>query len=161
MKTSIRSAQKEDMPSVLALINELAVFEKEPDAVKITVETLCEFGLGENPLFKCLVAEYDAKIVGMALFYYRFSTWKGKSLHLEDLIVSQKYRGKGLGKALYDQVLRFAQENDVKRVEWEVLDWNRGAIDFYEKSGAQFLKDWWLVQMDEERLNTYTQSLTK
>jgi GNAT superfamily N-acetyltransferase len=159
MHISISKAIREDMSSVLSLIQELAIYEKEPDAVKITEDTLIEFGLGDQPLFTCFVAKVDGDIVGMALVYYRFSTWQGKSLHLEDLVIKESFRGKGVGKKLYDRVMQFGQENNVKRVEWVVLDWNKNAIDFYEKSGAQFLKDWYLVQMDEERLEKYVSTL--
>jgi len=148
----IRKATKADAPQLLSLIKELAVFEKEPDAVEVTVEELQEDGFGENPLFNCFVAEMDSEIVGMALFYFRYSTWKGKTVHLEDLIVKNSYRKKGIGKALYEKVLHFAAAEGVKRTEWVVLNWNKNAIDFYEKSGAQVLKDWYLVQMDENRI---------
>ena len=148
----IRKATKADAPQLLSLIKELAVFEKEPDAVEVTVEELQEDGFGENPLFNCFVAEMDSEIVGMALFYFRYSTWKGKTVHLEDLIVKNSYRKKGIGKALYEKVLHFAAAEGVKRTEWVVLNWNKNAIDFYEKSGAQVLKDWYLVQMDDNRI---------
>lgn len=156
----IRKAQKEDMAAVLALINELAVFEKEPNAVKISVDTLIENGTGIDPLFTCFVAEHNEQVIGMALVYYRFSTWEGKSLHLEDLIVSQNYRGKGFGKALYNEVMRYAIDQNVNRVEWVVLDWNAPAITFYENSGALLLKNWHLVQMNKERLHNYIRSIS-
>lgn len=160
MNISISIATSNDMPSVLALINELAIYEKEPDAVQITTETLIEHGTGKNPLFTCFVAKIDKKVVGMALVYYRFSTWEGKSLHLEDLVVKQEYRAKGIGQKLYDRVMLFGKENNVKRVEWVVLDWNENAIAFYKKSDAKFLKDWYLVQMDEDRLNKYCHKIS-
>ena len=159
MSFSIRKAISSDMDGVLSLIKELAVYEKEPDAVMITAQTLRDHGLGEHPLFTCFVAIDNEKVIGIALVYYRFSTWAGKSLHLEDLIVSQKHRGKGIGLALYNQVMLFAHQNDVKRVEWVVLDWNESAIAFYEKSGVHFLKDWHLVQMDNNQLSTYVKKL--
>jgi len=151
----IRKGEKKDMPQVLALINELATFEKEPDAVVIDADYLIENGFSNSPAFFTYVAEIDHEIVGMALFYYRFSTWKGKTIHLEDLIVKKDKRGLGIGKALYNQVLKFAYKKQVKRVEWVVLDWNTNAIDFYEKSGATILKDWYTVQMSEENLASY------
>lgn len=160
MNITISIATSNDMPSVLALINELAIYEKEPDAVHITTETLIEHGTGKNPLFTCFVAKIDKKVVGMALVYYRFSTWEGKSLHLEDLVVKQEYRAKGIGQKLYDRVMLFGKENNVKRVEWVVLDWNENAIAFYKKSDAKFLKDWYLVQMDEDRLNKYCNKIS-
>lgn len=152
---NIRLAIKEDMVSVLSLINELATFEKEPNAVVINENYLIEHGFSKNPDFICYVAQLDNEIVGMALFYYRFSTWKGKTIHLEDLIVKQDKRGLGIGKALYKKVLKYAQKQKVKRVEWVVLDWNTNAIDFYKKSGANVLDDWKTVQIDNEALNRY------
>ena len=155
MNFSIRKAKKEDMPAVLELIKELAKFEKEPEAVITTVETLEKEGFGENPLFECFVAVVEGKIEGMALVYYRFSTWKGRTLHLEDLIVREKKRGTGMGNALYKKVITYAKEKGLKRVEWVVLDWNKHAINFYERSGATVLKDWYTVQMDEDGIKRY------
>lgn len=143
------------MPQVLGLIKELATFEREPDAVVVTVEELEKEGFGETPLFKCFVAEVEHKIVGMALVYFRFSTWKGRTIHLEDLIVNNEMRGTGIGSALYQQVLKYAKSQGVKRVEWVVLDWNEGAIKFYERSGAKILKDWRTVHMDEKGITNF------
>lgn len=151
----VRLALQEDMPQVLELIQELARFEKEPDAVSINAEDLVREGFGDRPLFQCFVAETPEGIVGMALVYFRFSTWKGRTLHLEDLIVKENYRGKGIGEALYTAVMRYGYKEKVKRVEWVVLDWNYGALKFYERSGASILKDWYLAQMDEESLENY------
>lgn len=158
MEAIIRKGKKEDMPAVLELIKELAAFEKEPDAVITTVETLEKEGFGDNPLFHVFVAEVDGKIEGMALVYYRFSTWKGRTLHLEDLIVREEMRGTGLGNALYRKVIEFAKEQNLKRVEWVVLDWNTHAIHFYERSGANVMKDWYTVQMDEDGITKYVES---
>jgi len=151
----IREVEKEDLPKVLDLIHELAVFENEPDAVEVTVADLEREGLGENPLFHCLVAEVDDKIVGTALFYYRFSTWKGRSLHLEDLIVKASERGKGYGEALYKKVMEFAYNRGIKRVAWEVLDWNEGAIRFYERSGDKVMGEWRVVHFTRENIKKY------
>lgn len=161
----VRKATKEDMPQVLELIKELAIFENEPNAVEVTVTDLQNEGFGENLLFTCFVAELDAsaslsdqnsdEIVGAALIYYRFSTWKGRTLHLEDLIVNETHRGKGIGEALYKQVMQFAYDRGLKRVAWDVLDWNKGAIKFYERSGATIVKDWRVVHMDEKGLKNY------
>ncbi len=158
MKTIIRDATKEDMPAVLELIKELAAFEKEPEAVITTVETLEKEGFGKHPLFHVFVAEVDGTIEGMALVYYRFSTWKGRTLHLEDLIVREEKRGTGLGNALYKKVIEYAKSQGLKRVEWVVLDWNHHAIDFYERSGATILKDWYTVQMDENGITKYVET---
>lgn len=154
----ITEATVTDYPRVLELINELAVFEKEPHAVQVTVDDLIENGTGAHPLFKCFVGWYGDKIEGIALFYPRFSTWKGKTIHLEDLIVTQKMRGKGLGKALYNEVMKYAYLQKVRRVEWVVLDWNHGAINFYKNTGATILEDWNLAQMDQESLQNYITS---
>ena len=151
----VRSGERNDMSSVLKLVNELAVFEKEPNAVKITVDDLIENGFKDNPAFFTFVAELEGVIVGMALFYNRFSTWEGPSLHLEDLIVTEKFRGKGIGKALYDKVLQFALKKGVKRVEWVVLNWNKPAIDFYKSTGAIMLEDWNICQLNNESIAKY------
>jgi GNAT superfamily N-acetyltransferase len=155
MNYSIREAVKKDMPRVHELITELAVFEKEPDAVKITVEDLKVYGFGNDPKFHCFVAEANDKVEGIALVYTRFSTWSGVVLHLEDLIVSQDKRGYGIGTMLLDAVVKYAEELRVKRVSWEVLDWNEPAISFYEKKGANVMRDWDVVQLDEEGIKNY------
>ncbi len=158
MNFSIRKAKKEDANAILTLIKELAVFEKEPEAVVVTVEDIERDGFGNQPLFQVLVAETNNEIVGMALFYYRYSTWKGKTIHLEDLIVKNNMRKQNIGSALYDAVLKQAYKEKVRRVEWVVLDWNTPARDFYIKSGAKILSDWETVQMDEEGLKKYIQN---
>ncbi|WP_294820116.1 GNAT family N-acetyltransferase [uncultured Flavobacterium sp.] len=155
----IRHGTIEDMPAVLGLIKELATFEKEPDAVVVTVGELVRDGFGDNPLFHTFVAECDGKVIAMALFYYRYSTWKGKTIHLEDLIVMEEKRGTGAGSALYKEVIRFAKAQGVRRVEWVVLNWNTHAIEFYERSGATILQDWLTVQMNEEGITKFTLDL--
>ena len=148
----IRKAAIQDMPRVLELIKELAVFENQPDAVQISVSDLERDGFGLHPLFQILVADMDGTIPGIALFYNRYSTWKGKTIHLEDLIVSEKFRGSGIGMQLYEAVMQEAKSQNVRRVEWNVLDWNTPAISFYEKTGAVVFKDWLVAQMDEKGL---------
>ena len=155
----IRKGTPQDMPAVLELIKELAVFEKEPDAVLLTADDLVKDGFGTNPLFYTFVAEEEGEIIGMALFYHRYSTWKGKTIHLEDLIVKESKRGTGAGSALYKEVITFAKAQGVRRVEWVVLDWNTHAIDFYKRSGATVFNDWLTVQMDEEGISKFTLSL--
>ena len=155
MSVVVRKATKEDMPDVLELIKELAVFEKQPNAVQITVDTLVAEGFGSQPLFTCFVCLLEGQIVGMALCYFRFSTWKGRSVHLEDLIVKESKRGQGVGMALYKRVMEHAASFNVKRVEWVVLGWNTPAIKFYEKTGATILKDWYLAQFDQEGLSNF------
>jgi GNAT superfamily N-acetyltransferase len=151
----IRKATINDASSIMNLIKELAVFEKEPEAVEVTVADLERDGFGEHPLFNCFVAELDAKIVGIALYYYRYSTWKGKTIHLEDLIVNQEYRGKNIGTMLYNEIMLEAQRQKVRRVEWAVLDWNTPAIKFYEKSGAVISNEWRVAQMDQKGIANF------
>jgi GNAT superfamily N-acetyltransferase len=144
---NIRKGNPEDMEAVLGLIKELAVFEKEPNAVLITVEDLVRDGFSTTPLFSVFVAELESEIVGIALYYYRYSTWKGKTIHLEDLVVKESMRGLGVGFALYSEVIKQGKMDHVRRIEWNVLDWNTPAIDFYKNSGAQILDDWRVAQM--------------
>ncbi|PQB03189.1 GNAT family N-acetyltransferase [Polaribacter filamentus] len=155
MSFIIREGQKQDVKAILDLITELAVFEKEPDAVEITVEDLLKDGFSDNPKFKTFVAEENAVVIGIALFYERYSTWKGKSIHLEDLMVTQSKRKIGAGKALYTAVLKYAHDHNFNRVAWEVIDWNTNAINFYKSTGATYLSDWSVVQMNKENLSKY------
>lgn len=159
MEYTIRDARIEDMEQVLNLVQELADFEKEPDAVEITKDDLIKDGFGEQKLFHCFVAETKDGIAGIALVYPRYSTWKGPVIHLEDLIVSERMRGSGLGTALLDEVVKYGNSLGVKRICWEVLDWNEPAIKFYEKKGANVLRDWDVVQLDEEGIKNYVESL--
>ncbi|MBF4517410.1 GNAT family N-acetyltransferase [Flavobacterium sp. ANB] len=156
---NIRKGNPEDMKAVLGLIQELAIFEKEPEAVVITVDDLVRDGFGEKPLFHVFVAELEKEIVGIALYYYRYSTWKGKTIHLEDLIVKEKMRGTGLGSALYAEIMKQGKRDNVRRVEWNVLDWNTPAVKFYENSGAKILDGWQVVQMDEAGINAFLEKL--
>ncbi len=151
----IREATVEDMPRVLELINALAEFEKEPHEVEVTIEDLKRDGFGEAPKFSCFVAEDNAKIEGMALVYNRYSTWKGEVLHLEDLIVDKTSRGKGIGTLLLDAVVTYGKSLGVKRISWEVLDWNEPAIKFYESKGAKVMRDWDVVQLNETGIKNY------
>lgn len=151
----IRKGTKEDVSSILSLIKELAVFEKEPEAVIVTEADLLRDGFSENPLYYTFIAEEDEEVIGMALYYYRYSTWKGKTIHLEDLIVRENKRGTGAGLALYKKIIEQGKLDGVKRIEWNVLDWNTNAIKFYEKSGAKVLDDWRVVQMDENGIETF------
>ena len=159
MNYHIRKAKPTDLQHILDLIVELAVFEKEPDAVEVTVDELMNSGFGVRPDFTCFVAEINTKIVGIALVYTRFSTWKGRVLHLEDLIVSEVMRGQGIGSALLNQVVRFADELKVKRISWEVLDWNTPAIEFYEAKGADVKRDWDVVHLNEKGIKNYLSKL--
>nr|WP_299070895.1 GNAT family N-acetyltransferase [uncultured Allomuricauda sp.] len=159
MNYSIRDSRAEDMEQVLGLVQELALFEKEPQAVEVTREDLVKDGFGEKKLFHCFVAELDNQIVGIALVYPRYSTWKGPVIHLEDLIVSQKMRGSGLGTALLNEVVKYGHKLGVKRISWEVLDWNEPAIEFYEKKGANVMRDWDVVQLNEDAIANYIENI--
>ena len=154
-----RLATKKDMPRVLELIKELAVFEREPDEVEVTVKDLEAGGFGDNPKFTCFVVEVNNKVEGIALVYPRYSTWKGEVIHLEDLIVSKSCRGLGLGTILLDEVVKYAKNLGVKRISWEVLDWNEPAIKFYESKGATIMRDWDVVQLNEEAIDNYLKNL--
>ncbi len=155
MSFIIREGEKADMPAVLNLIKELAHFEKESNAVEVTLDDLIKDGFGETPLFKIFVAEMDAKIVGIALFYPRYSTWKGPTIHLEDLIVTENKRGLKIGSSLYKKVIEYGYNKGVKRIEWNVLDWNEPAIEFYESTGAKVLRDWDTAQIDRVSMKKY------
>lgn len=159
MEFIIREALKADMPQVLGLIQELAVFEKEDGAVEITVEDLVTDGFGKVKKFHCFVADNQGTIAGMALVYPRYSTWKGSIIHLEDLIVTEQMRGSGLGTALLDKVVQYGSELGVKRISWEVIDWNEPAIKFYESKGANVMRDWDVVQLNEEGMRTYLNNI--
>jgi GNAT superfamily N-acetyltransferase len=158
MSFIIREGQEKDVQAVLDLIIELAVFEKEPDAVEITVDDLLRDGFSEHPKFKLFVAEENAVVIGIALFYERYSTWKGKTIHLEDLMVTQSKRKIGAGKALYTAVLKYAHDHDFNRVAWEVIDWNVNAINFYKSTGATYLNNWSVIQMNKENLGKFIQN---
>lgn len=143
------------MVEVIGLIHELASFEKEPSAVEVDADQLIEDGFNGEKLFQCFVAEANDAIVGMALVYPRYSTWKGPVIHLEDLIVTEKYRGFGLGTKLLTAVVHYANQLGVKRISWEVLDWNEDAIRFYESKGAKVMRDWDVVQLNEAGIKNY------
>ena len=151
----IRDAVAHDVPAILGLIQELAMFEREPEAVEVTEAELLRDGFGTKPLFGCFVATLDQKVVGIALFYPCYSTWKGKSWHLEDLIVTESHRGKGIGFALLKKFISFAEASGVRRIQWVVLDWNTSAINFYEKQGAKTLSGWNITQMTGEAMQKF------
>ena len=155
MNALIRKAEKKDSLAILNLIKELALFEKEPESVKLKLSDIENDGFGTKPLFECIVAEINKRIIGMAIYYPRYSTWNGPTIHLEDLIVSEQYKGKGIGTQLYSNFIKMAFNSGVKRVEWNVLDWNSPAINFYKKSGAKVLEDWRSVQMHRSEMKKY------
>jgi len=155
MKIIIREAQKSDMPAVISLIKELAEFEKEPDEVEIDSTVLVNDGFEENSYFKCFIAENNECIIGAEIIYNRYSTWKGRTIHLEDLIVTEKMRANGVGTLLLDNVVDYEKKLNVKRVSWEVINWNKKAIKFYLNKGALIKQDWSIVHLDNNALKNY------
>jgi len=151
---TIREGRKDDLPKVLELIIELAIFEKAPDEVTNTIEDMERDGFGPNPLYGFFVAEDDESgIVGLALYYYRYSTWKGKRMYLEDIIVTESFRGQGIGRALFDQVIRKGIDSDCTGMMWQVLDWNESAIGFYrEVYGAELDAEWINCSISREQM---------
>ena len=152
---NIRVAQQQDMKAVLGLITELAIYEKEPEAVIVTEGDLITHGFSEGR-FDCFVAEHDDQgVIGMALYYPRYSTWKGPTLHLEDLYVKPEFRQHGVGKQLFDAVVKVAAERNVGRMEWTVLEWNDPALNFYKKYDASLDPEWHLGTLTREQLAQY------
>lgn len=139
---TIRAAIKEDCPRLLQLVQELADYEKAPQEVTVTLFHFEESGFGKNPVWWALVAEDNGIVVGFALYYIRYSTWKGQTIYLEDLLVTQEMRGKGIGKMLVDQLIIEAKQKGFKRIAWQVLDWNEPAINFYKKYNPIFDAEW-------------------
>lgn len=148
----IRTGTREDIPAAFALVQELALFEKAPQEVDNTPERMLQDGFGENPVFGFLVAELDNQIAGMSLYFFRYSTWKGRRLYLEDLIVTEAFRGKGLGKLLFEATMKKALELNCYGMAWQVLDWNTPAIEFYKKYGATLDGEWVNCSLSREQL---------
>ncbi|MCU0470323.1 MAG: GNAT family N-acetyltransferase [Arcicella sp.] len=148
MSILIRDGVREDVPTMFELIKELAIYENATEQVTNTIEQMYVDGFGENPIFGSVVAEVDGQVVGLSLYYFRYSTWKGKRLYLEDLIVSEKMRGKGLGEQLLEKTIDKARENKCTGLMWQVLNWNEPAINFYKKFGAKFDEEWTNVHID-------------
>ncbi len=139
---TIRIGSKTDLPQVLGLIKELAIFEKAPNEVEVTVEQMEEWGFGNDKQFEFFVGEKNGTIIGIALYYYKYSTWKGKCLFLEDIIVTEPERRHGYGKLLFNEVVKVAKAQKVKRMEWQVLEWNTPAIEFYKNYNAHLDPEW-------------------
>ena len=142
MDIVIRRAKKSDCIRLLELIQELAVYEKAPEEVTVTLAHFEESGFGENPVWWAFVAEVSGIVVGMALYYIRYSTWKGQRMYLEDILVTEEMRGKKIGSLLFDQLIQEAKEKKLKGMNWQVLDWNEPAINFYKKYNADFDPEW-------------------
>ncbi len=142
MHITIRRAEKKDCSRLMELVQELAVYEKAPDAVTATLQHFEESGFGPSPVWFAFVAEADGKIEGFALYYIRYSTWKGQRLYLEDLLVTEKMRGNGLGKLLFERLIEEAKEKKFSGMVWQVLDWNEPAINFYKKYNAEIDGGW-------------------
>jgi GNAT superfamily N-acetyltransferase len=142
MSVIIRRAVKEDCPRLLELVNELALYEKAPQQVTVTLEHFVESGFGNNPVWWAFVAEEDGLVLGFALYYIRYSTWKGQRMYLEDILVTEKARGKGIGKLLFDQLIVEAKEKKFTGIVWQVLEWNKPAINFYKKYEADLDGEW-------------------
>ena len=141
---TIRRAEKKDCTRLLELIHQLAVYEKAPDAVTVTLEHFVESGFGENPVWYGFVAEVDGVVQGFALYYIRYSTWKGQRMYLEDFLVNEEHRGKGIGKLLFDKLIEEAKEKKFSGMVWQVLDWNEPAINFYKKYDGVNIEAGWL-----------------
>jgi GNAT superfamily N-acetyltransferase len=150
--TNIRIAKKEDCPRLLELVNELALFERAPQEVTVTLDEFEDAGFGQNPVWKAFVAEADGVIVGFALYYIRYSTWKGCRMYLEDLIITEEMRGKGIGKLLFDRLIIEAKELGFNGMVWQVLDWNEPAINFYKKYEAVVEAGWLNAALTKEQL---------
>ena len=152
MHINIRTAVKADCVRLLELINELAVFEKAPEEVTVTLEEFVDAGFGPNKVWDAIVAEADGFIVGFAIYYTRYSTWKGRRLYLEDFIVTETYRGRGIGTLLFEAVLKEAKDKNFKGMNWQVLDWNEPAINFYNKYNAQIETGWLNASFSKDQL---------
>lgn len=153
MSIEIRKGTEADIPFALNLVKELAIYEKAPNEVEVTVEEMTTWGFGIDKQFDFFVALENDVIVGLALYYYKYSTWKGKCLFLEDIIVTESQRGKGLGKLLFDKVIQVSKEMNVRRMEWQVLDWNTPAIEFYKKYDAVLDGEWINCKLTKEQLS--------
>ena len=151
----IRKGTKKDLPKVLSLIKELALYEKAPDEVTITLDELIEDGFGSNPIYGLFVAEQEEDIIGIALYYEKYSTWKGRCLYLEDIVVTEQKRGTGIGHRLFQEVIEVAKARNSARMEWQVLDWNEPAIGFYKRYNANLDGEWLNGKFTREQIQSY------
>lgn len=155
MEIKIRKGELSDIADALNLIKELAEYENAPNEVETSIESMTEDGFGDGNLFKFLVAESDNKVIGIAVYFYTYSTWKGRVLYLEDLVVKESFRRHGIGKMLFDELVSIAVETKCKRMSWQVLEWNEPAIKFYEKIGAEFDGEWINCRLTYNDLKNY------
>ena len=150
--TTIRQGRREDLPRVLELIRELAEYERAGNEVTNTVQLMESDGFGSNPIFGFFVAENGEQIIGIALYYWRYSTWKGKRLYLEDIIVTEKERGAGVGKLLFDRTMHKSIEENCSGMMWQVLEWNAPAINFYKKYGSRLDDEWTNCSLERHQI---------
>jgi GNAT superfamily N-acetyltransferase len=160
---TIRPAAKADVPLILQFIRALAEYEREPDAVTATEAGLLRDGWGPEPRYRCSIAEWDSEPVGFALYFFNYSTWQGQpGLYAEDIFVRSEYRGRGIGKAIFIHLAQIAVRENCGRLQWQVLDWNQPAIDFYKSLGAEFMNEWLTVRMEGEAVEKLAaQKVTK
>lgn len=156
MNITIRRAEIKDCPRILELIRELALYERAPQEVTVTLPEMEQAGFGKNPVWNGLVAIADGIIVGMAIYYVRYSTWKGCRMYLEDILVTESYRGKGIGKLLFDELMQECKRKNFAGMVWQVLDWNEPAINFYKKYNASFDGEWLNSALSKEQIDQYT-----
>jgi GNAT superfamily N-acetyltransferase len=154
----IREGTREDLQCVLELIKELAFFENASDQVSNTIEQMEQDGFGLNPIYGFFVVVKDGRIVGLSLYYFRYSTWKGKRLYLEDIIVTEKERGNGLGKLLFEKTMKFALEKNCTGIMWQVLEWNKPAIEFYKKYDARLDSEWLNCHLEAEQISAFLEN---
>ncbi|MCP9767682.1 GNAT family N-acetyltransferase [Lacihabitans sp. LS3-19] len=145
---TLRKAVAKDVKAIMNLVNELAVYENAPEQVSNTEERMLEEGFGPKKAFECILAESENGIIGMALYYFRYSTWKGRRLYLEDLVVTESQRGTGAGKLLFDAMIETAKQEDCSGMMWQVLDWNKPAINFYDKYSTRYDEGWLNCHLD-------------
>ena len=155
MNVSIRTAKPEDIPAILELIHELAAYERAPNDVITTTESMLKDGFGDERIFHCHVAEAEGRIIGLAIYYVGYSTWKGKMVYLDDLIVTESMRRHGVGKLLFDAAAKFAKEAGAQQFRWHVLDWNTPAIEFYKKYEASLDPTWITGKLTREQLEKF------
>jgi GNAT superfamily N-acetyltransferase len=155
MNVKIRKGNKKDLPMVLELIKELALYEKALDQVTNTLSQMEKDGFGDSPIFGFFVAEQEASIIGLSLYYFRYSTWKGKRLYLEDIIVTEKERGTGLGKQLFEKTMELSIEEECTGMMWQVLDWNEPAINFYRKYNAKIDGEWLNCHLESDQIRSF------